>query len=148
MTLTRWNPRHELWGIADDMNRLVSSIFNDGPSETSLFKGNWNPAVDISEDTDNFYLNIDLPGMDKKDVKVRFEDELLTITGEKKSEKEEKDVNYHRVERSYGKFERSFRVPSRIVSDKIDAKFDKGVLTVTLPKAEDAKPKEIEVKVS
>lgn len=148
MTLTRWNPRRELWGIAGDMNRLVSSMFDDGLRETSLFKGNWNPAVDISEDTDNFYLNIDLPGMDKKDVKVRFEDGLLTLTGEKISEKEEKNVSYHRVERSYGKFERSFRVPNRIISDKIDAKFEKGVLTVTLPKAEEAKPKEIEVKVS
>ena len=148
MTLTRWNPTREFLGIADDMNRLAKSFFNNDPLETSMMKGSWTPAVDISEDDNNFYLTIDLPGMKKEEVKVRFEDGLLSITGEKKSEKEEKNVNYHRVERSYGKFERSFRVPSRILSNKIDAKFDSGVLTVTLPKAEDAKPKEIEVKIN
>lgn len=148
MTLTRWNPTREIWGLADDMNRLFRSMVEDSTREASFYKGSWNPAVDISEDKDNFHLNIDLPGLDKKDVNVRFEDGLLTITGEKRAEKEEKDVNYHRVERSYGKFERSFRVPSQVMADKIDAKFNKGVLTVTLPKAEEAKPKEIEVKIS
>ncbi|MFQ5632934.1 MAG: Hsp20/alpha crystallin family protein, partial [bacterium] len=147
MTLTRWNPTREFWGIADDMNRLVKSMFEDSTRDVSFSKGTWSPAVDISEDKDTFYLNIDLPGLSKDDVNVRFENDLLTITGEKKAEKEEKDVNYRRIERSYGKFERSFRVTSQIIANKIDAKFDKGVLTVTLPKAEEAKPKEIEVKI-
>ena len=148
MTLTRWTPRRDFLGIAEDMNRLVKSMFDDDASEASFLKGNWTPAVDISEDDNNFYLNVDLPGMTKDEVKVRFEDGMLSITGEKKSEKEEKKVNYHRVERSFGRFERSFRVPSRISANKIDAKFDKGVLTVTMPKAEEAKPKEIEVKIN
>ncbi|MCA9739891.1 MAG: Hsp20/alpha crystallin family protein [Deferribacteres bacterium] len=148
MTLTRWTPRRDFLGIAEDMNRLVKSMFDDDASEASFLKGNWTPAVDISEDDNNFYLNVDLPGMTKDQVKVRFEDGMLSITGEKKSEKEEKKVNYHRVERSFGRFERSFRVPSRISANKIDAKFDKGVLTVTMPKAEEAKPKEIEVKIN
>ena len=148
MTLTRWTPRRDFLGIAEDMNRLVKSMFDDDASEASFLKGNWTPAVDISEDDNNFYLNVDLPGMTKDQVKVRFEDGMLSITGEKKSEKEEKKVNYHRVERSFGRFERSFRVPSRISASKIDAKFDKGVLTVTMPKAEEAKPKEIEVKIN
>lgn len=148
MTLTRWNPARDLLGIADEMNRLVDTVFRSDTPETSLFKGAWTPAVDISEDDDNFYLNVELPGMKKEDVTLRYEEGLLTVTGEKKAEKEEKDVNYHRVERSYGKFERSFRVPSRIVNEKIDAKFTNGVLTVTLPKAEEIKPKEIEVKVA
>ncbi|MFQ5708065.1 MAG: Hsp20/alpha crystallin family protein [bacterium] len=103
--------------------------------------------MDIAEDNDNFYLSVELPGIPREDVKLKYEEGLLTITGEKKGEKEEKDMNYHRVERSYGKFERSFRVPSRIVSDKIDANFANGVLTVTLPKPEEVKPKEIEVKI-
>ena len=148
MTLTRWTPRRDFLGIAEDMNRLVKSMFDDDASEASFLKGNWTPAVDISEDDNNFYLNVDLPGMTKDQVKVRFEDGMLSITGEKKSEKEEKKVKYHRVERSFGRFERSFRVPSRISANKIDAKFDKGVLTVTMPKAEEAKPKEIEVKIN
>jgi len=148
MTLTRWNPARDLLGIADEMNRLVDSVLRTDTREASLFKGTWTPAVDISEDKDNFYLHVELPGMKKEDVKVKFEEGLLTITGEKKTEREEKDVNYHRVERSYGKFERSFRVPTQVMNDKIEAKFENGVLQITLPKAEEVKPKEIEVKVS
>lgn len=147
MYLSRWNPARDLVGIADEMNRLVDTVFRGDTREISLFKGVWSPAVDISEDKDNFYLQVELPGMKRNDVKVRYEEGLLTITGEKKSEKEEKDVNYHRVERSYGKFERSFRVPNRIISEKINADFSDGVLTITLPKAEEIKPKEIEVKI-
>lgn len=147
MAITRWNPSRELLGIADEMNRLVNNVFGDETRETSLFKGTWSPAVDIAEDDNNFYLHIELPGMKREDVKVRYEEGLLTITGEKKSEKEEKKVNFHRVERSYGKFERSFRVPTRILNEKIDASFQNGVLTVTLPKSEETKPKEIEVKI-
>ncbi|NIV91844.1 Hsp20 family protein [candidate division KSB1 bacterium] len=147
MTLTRWNPARDFLGIADEMNRLVNNVFRDDARETSLYRGSWAPVVDISEDNDNFYLHVELPGMKREDVKVRYEEGLLTIIGEKKAEKEEKDVNYHRVERSFGKFERSFRVPSRIINEKIDASFENGVLTVTLPKAEEVKPKEIDVKI-
>ncbi len=148
MTLTRWSPARDLLGIADEMNRLVDTVFRGDAREASLFKGTWSPAVDISEDDNNFYLHVELPGLKKDDVKVRYEEGLLTITGEKKAEREDKDLNYHRVERSYGKFERSFRLPSRIVNDQIKARFQDGVLEVTLPKAEEVKPKEIEVKVS
>jgi len=147
MYLSRWNPTRDLLALTDEINRLVDNVFKDGARETSLFKGAWSPAVDISEDDDNFYLQVELAGMKRDDVKIRYEEGLLTITGEKKSEKEEKNVNYHRVERSFGKFERSFRVPTRIVSEKIDANFNNGVLTITLPKAEEVKPKEIEVKI-
>jgi HSP20 family protein len=147
MYLTRWSPARDLIGIADEMNRLVDTVFKGDARETSLYKGAWSPAVDISEDKDNFYLQVELPGMKRDDVKVRYEEGLLTITGEKKSEKEEKGINYHRVERSYGQFERSFRVPNRIISEKINADFSDGLLTITLPKAEEIKPKEIEVKI-
>ncbi|RMD92824.1 MAG: Hsp20/alpha crystallin family protein [Calditrichaeota bacterium] len=148
MTLTRWNPARDLLDVAEEMNHFMNNLFGDTARETSFYKGTWTPAVDISEDKDNFYLNVELPGMKKEDVKVSYEDGILTIKGEKKSEREEKDVNFHRVERTFGMFERSFRVPNKIVEDKIDAKFENGVLTITLPKAEEAKPKEIEVKVS
>lgn len=148
MTLTRWSPARELLEMADEMNRLMSNVFGDVTRETSFFKGTWSPAVDISEDKDNFYLHVELPGLKKDDVKVSYEDGILTIRGEKKAEREDKDVNYHRIERSFGMFERSFRVPTRIKEDNIEARFENGVLTITLPKAEEVKPKEIAVKVS
>lgn len=147
MTLVKWNPARDLLNITEEMNRLVQNVFHDDARETSLFKGTWSPAVDISEDNDNYYLQVELPGMSRDDVKVKYEEGMLTITGEKKAEKEDKDLNYHRVERAYGKFERSFRITSQIVADKISADFANGVLSVTLPKAEEVKPKEIEVKI-
>lgn len=148
MALTRWNPGRDLMDLAEDMNRFVRNTFGDATREASFLRGTWNPAVDISEDKDNFFVTIDLPGMNKKDVKVSYEDGVLSISGEKKKESERKEENFHRVERSYGSFERSFRVPMRIVPERIEARFDNGVLTVTLPKAEEVKPKEIEVKIS
>ena len=147
MTLSYRNPARDLISISDEMNRLVSNVFGEGGRETSLFKGTWSPAVDISEDADNFYLHIELPGMKKEDVKVQYAEGMLSITGEKKAQKEAKNLNLHRVERTYGRFERSFRVASNIVSDKIAAEFSDGVLSVILPKADEVKPKEIEVSI-
>lgn len=146
MAVTRWSPTRDLLGITDEMNRLVNNLFGGETAETS-FRGTWSPAVDVGEDQDNFYLYIELPGMTREDVKLRYEEGLLTITGEKKAVAENKDLNFHRVERTFGRFERSFRVPTRILGDKIDAHFENGVLVVTLPKAEEMKPKEIEVKI-
>ena len=149
MTLTRWNPTRELWDIAEDMNRFVSNVFGDFNRDSTFFQGAWTPAVDIGEDRDNFYLRIDLPGMTKDDVRVNYEDGILTIKGERKDEwQDKKELNVHRAERFYGRFERSFTVPRRILDSKIAANFKNGVLMVTLPKVEEAKPKEIEVKIS
>ncbi|MFQ5649839.1 MAG: Hsp20/alpha crystallin family protein [bacterium] len=148
MAMTRWNPARDLLNITDEMNRLVNSVFHPSETrETSLFSGSWSPAVDISEDRDNFYLHADLPGLTKDDVRVKYEEGVLTVTGEKRTSREEKDVNYHRTERAYGKFERSFRITSQILADQISADFSDGVLSVTLPKAEEVKPKEIEVRI-
>jgi len=148
MTLTRWNPTRDLMNITEDMNRFMSNVFSDqGTRETSLFRGTWSPQVDISEDKDNFYLHVELPGMNHDDVNVRYEEGMLTITGEKKVQDERNERNYHRVERGYGRFERSFRLTSNIDADKIAADFSNGVLAITLPKLETAKPKEIEVKI-
>jgi HSP20 family protein len=141
------NQGRDLAGIADEMNRLVNSVFGDSAREASFYKGTWIPAVDISEDDDNYHLYIELPGISKDSVNIRYEDGMLTLSGEKLEPKASEKVNFHRVERTYGKFERSFRVPSLIVSDKIDATFQDGLLTVMLPKAEESKPKQIEVKI-
>jgi HSP20 family protein len=147
MTLSRWSPARDLLNLTDEMNRLVTSAFGDETRETSLFKGAWTPLVDISEDDNNFYLRAELPGLSKENVNVKYEEGMLTIAGEKPAPQADKGINYHRVERRYGMFERSFRITSNIVADKVEADFADGVLTITLPKAEEIKPKAIEVKI-
>jgi HSP20 family protein len=111
------------------------------------FSSYWTPAVDIAEQENEYLVKMELPGVNKEDVKISLESNILTIRGEKKQEKEEKNKSLHRVERSYGSFQRSFTLPTSVKNDKIDAFFEDGVLSVTLPKMEEAKPKQIEVKV-
>ncbi len=152
MTVTRWSPARDLMNLTEEfnrINRLIRNVFGtDETTETTLLKGAWTPPVDICEDKDNYYLYVELPGLKRDEVKVDYEDGVLTIRGEKKSQREQKDRTYYRLERTFGQFERSFRVPSRIKEDKIDARFENGVLKITLPKTEEAKPREIEIKIS
>ncbi len=144
-----WNPEYSLptfSSLQKDINRMFSNFLrNDG--EEGISSETWYPAVDIAEDGDNYIVKTDLPGLKKEDVKVTLNNNVLTISGEKKHEEEKKGENYYRVERSYGTFERSFTVPGTVKGDTVDAKFTDGVLTVTLPKTEEAKRKVIEVKV-
>jgi HSP20 family protein len=154
MSLIRWNPARELatwpsdlFGIQREMNRMFDNVFRfDFRNEDTAFS-NWTPAVDISEHDDAYVVKVELPGVNKDDVKITVESNILTIRGEKKQEKETKKENYHRVERTYGAFERSFTLPTTVKNDKIDAAYKDGVLQIALPKAEEAKPKQIEVKV-
>jgi len=131
-----------------DMNRMFSTLFDRDLFETSLRSSAWAPAVDISETADSYEVTAELPGLTKDDVKISYESGVVSIRGEKKQEKEEKGKNYHRMERSYGAFERSFSLPTHVDVNKIEAKFKDGVLTLHLPKAEDARPKEIPIKIS
>jgi len=108
----------------------------------------WSPAVDIAEHDDQYVVKMELPGVSKEEVKITLESNILTVRGEKKQEKETKKENYHRIERSYGSFQRSFTLPTTVKNDKIDASFKDGILNIKLPKAEEAKPKQIEVKVN
>ncbi len=155
MTLIRWNPARELerWspdflGVQREINRLFDDFFRGGmQSDTALGPSYWTPAVDIVEEDDQFVVKMELPGVNKEEVKITLESNILTVQGEKKHEKEEKGKNAYRAERSYGVFQRSFTLPTTVKSDKIDAIYRDGVLSVTLPKAEDARPKQIEVKV-
>ena len=131
-----------------DMNRLFDGFFRgDVLDHGSFFTNTWSPAVDLSETKDAYQIQAELPGLKKEDVKVTVEENTVTIRGEKKSESEKKEANYHRVERSYGSFERSFSLPGAIKNDSVDAHFEEGVLTVRLPKTEEAKQKLIDVKV-
>jgi HSP20 family protein len=154
MSLIRWNPTQELerwpsdyFGIQRDINRLFDNFFRGGTQGDETFSSYWTPAVDIAEQESEYIVKMELPGVNKEDVKISLESNILTIRGEKKQEKEEKSKNLHRVERSYGSFQRSFTLPTSVKSDKIDAYYKDGVLSVTLPKVEEAKPKQIEVKV-
>jgi HSP20 family protein len=156
MAISRWKPEREFssWSPFRDlvnMQREIGRVFDGLLPEydtDNMVVAQWAPRVDVSESKDAYVIKAELPGVSKSDVKITLHDNVLTIKGEKKEEKEEKDVNVHRIERSFGMFERAFSLPLTVKSDKIDASFKDGVLTVTLPKAEEAKPKEIEVRVS
>lgn len=113
-----------------------------------LWEGEWSPAVDVAETPEQVTVKAELPGIDPKDINISLTGDILSIKGEKKSEREEKKENYHVVERSYGSFSRSLRLPAAVNADKIEAKFEKGVLTVTCPKKEVVKPKDIKIKTA
>jgi HSP20 family protein len=145
--LTKWNPFREL----EDIQSRLSSLFGRTPlrgfGEEAMTVSEWTPLVDIAEDDKEYLIKVELPEVKKEDVKVSVEGGVLTITGERKFEKEEKDKKYHRVERAYGSFMRSFTLPEGAPGDKVSADFKDGVLKVHLAKSPEAKPKSINVKV-
>ena len=146
MKIVPWKPFGELSPFQTEMDRFWNRFFAEKPF-AKTFTEMWSPSVDISETKDNFVVKAELPGLEAKDVNVSISGDILTIKGEKKAEEEEKDEHYHRVERYSGSFQRVFHLSSGVKADKIEANFDKGVLKVTLPKVEEAKKKEIKVKV-
>lgn len=145
--LTKWNPFREL----EDIQNRLSSLFGRTPlrgfGEEAMTVSEWTPLVDIAEDDKEYLIKAELPEVNKEDVKVTVENGVLTITGERKFEKEEKGKKYHRIERGYGSFMRSFTLPEGAAGDKISAEFKDGVLKVHLAKSPEAKPKSINVKV-
>jgi HSP20 family protein len=143
MTLMRWDPFRSMLTVKRDLDRMFGE-YDDDEATTSL----WHPAVDIFETKDNLVLRAELPGMKKDEVHISVENNVLTLKGERKFDKEIKRENYHRVERVYGNFCRSFTLPTSIDRSKIEASFQDGVLEVTMPRAEEAKPKQIEIKVN
>ena len=147
MELIPWRPFGEgLNEFHTEMEKLRNR-FMSGLPFSKCFIEEWSPFMDILETKDKLIVKAELPGLEAKDVNVSVSGDLLTIKGEKEKEEEEKDEYYHCVERRYGSFQRSFRLPASVKGDKVEATFDKGVLKVTLPKVEEAKKKEIEVKV-
>jgi HSP20 family protein len=145
MAITRWRPFRDMVSIQDEMNKLFDDFFGRPLVRPGWTEGVWSPSVDVSEDKDNVIIKAEMPGVSKDDVKISVQDNVLTLKGEKKQEKEEKDKNYHRIERSYGSFCRSFQLPTTVKTDKIKASYKGGVLSVTLPKTEEVKPKEIPI---
>ena len=148
MTLiTRYDPFREFVTIQDRMNRLFRD--SDGPEgqDEALTTTAFAPPVDVYEDEHNVTLKIEVPGIDEKDIDVRIENNTLTVHGERKFEKEEKEENYRRVERQYGSFTRTFTLPNTVDQESVQADYDKGVLKITLAKKAEAKPKQIKVNV-
>ena len=150
MALVRWNPAKELLNVEREFNRLLGSFGNRfGIRDNDDFENAvWSPLTDISEDNDKYVVSMDIPGVEKKDVKISYKNGSLIVSGERKQESEDKTSKYHRIERAYGKYYREFTLPEKIVEDKIEANFKDGTLKVVIPKAEEAKPKEIAIKVN
>ena len=144
--LTRWDPFREFSTLQDRMNRLFRDSFSEGREE-ALATGAFAPPVDVYEDEHRITLKIEVPGIDEKDIDVRVENNTLTVHGERKFEKEEKEENYRRVERQYGSFTRSFTLPNTVDTDSVSANYEKGVLKIKLAKKAEAKPKQIKVNV-
>ncbi len=130
--------------FADPFFRSLDQFFADEPSRTGARDG-WVPAVDVRETDDSFVFTAELPGLNKDDVSITLEDNVLSLTGERKFEQEESKNEYRRIERSYGHFTRSFTLPSEVDNDKVQAKYGNGLLTVTVPKTEKTKPRKIEI---
>jgi HSP20 family protein len=153
--LTPWEPVKSLWDPfkeLENMEKRLSRAFGrpvlrpEGGKE-AMTVAEWSPLVDISEDDKEYLIKAEIPDMKKEDVKISVQEDILSISGERKYEKEEKGKKYHRVERAYGSFMRSFALPENADGSKVSAEYKDGVLTVHLPKSEKAKPKAIEVKV-
>ncbi len=149
MALVRWEPVRELNTLQNEMNRLFSTFF-DTPTTASAGNGGlrrWIPAMDLVETDEHFILRADLPGVREEDVKIEFEDNVLTVSGDRRTEHEEKREGFYRVERAMGSFSRSLTLPEGIDVDAVKATFDKGVLEIQIPKPEERKPRRVAISV-
>jgi len=149
-TLIRWEPSREIPLLRHHMDRLFNEMLgrNGGAEQEGLATGAWIPQIDIAETPESIVLKADLPGIAKDDVEISIENNTLTLRGERKMEQETKDKQVYRLERSYGTFARSFTLPPIVDTERAHADFTNGVLTLTLPRREESKPKQIKVKVS
>ena len=141
MSLIKWSPYRNLISLPDEIDHFFNGFGLDLNASDSV----WSPSVDISETENQYEVKAEIPGLKKEDIKLSVEDNVLTLSGERKYENETEKKNYHRIERAYGKFERSFRLPREVDAGNIKANYKNGVLTVHIPKVEAVKPKEIAV---
>ena len=149
MAIVRWDPFRDVITLQDRMNRLFDQALSRtrADDEEGMAASMWSPAVDIFETPDSIVMKAELPGVSRENIDIQVRDNTLTLKGERKFEREVKDENYLRIERSYGAFQRSFGLSTVIQQDKIKAVFKDGVLEVTLPKAEESKPKQVKIDV-
>ena len=150
MALVKWIEKKPLtpWSTLDGLTDPFDRLWTDMARLGRIRQGAWSPAVDVRETQEAYTLEADVPGLKKEDISITVSDDTVTLKGERKSETESNDRTYHRVERTHGAFTRSFRIPDGFDHEKVKAHYDQGVLTVTLPKREEAKPKRIDVKVT
>ncbi len=149
MAVIRWEPARELNSLQHEVNRLFGTFF-DGTSSAGDggFARRWIPAMDLVEDGDRYVLRADLPGLDEDDVSIEVDDRVLTVSGKRSSESEQRKEGYHRIERASGSFSRSLTLPEGVDAEQIDAHFDKGVLEISIPKPEERKPRRVAIKAA
>jgi HSP20 family protein len=145
MNVVKYDPFRELRGLQDEMTRLFTGVVPPSLNREEMLNGAWVPNVDIYENKDNLVLEAELPGMNREDFELSIENNVITLKGERKFEKKAEGDNYHRIERSYGAFTRSFTLPQTVSADGAKAEFNNGVLHVRLPKREETKARKIEV---
>jgi len=145
MSIVRYDPFRDLRSLQDEVNRLFSTNLNRVFGDEGIARGAWNPNVDIYENKDQIVIEAELPGMSREDFDLSFENNVITLRGERRFEKKDDSDNYHRVERSYGSFTRSFTLPPTVSGEGISAEYRNGVLRVTLPKREEVKARRIEI---
>ena len=141
----RWNPTHELLRLQDRLNRMFGPSLDD--EDDQLVSGQWTPPCDILENADAIVLRAELPGVREGDIEIQVEGGMLTLRGEKRFEKEESEQSYHRIERAYGDFLRTFTLPRSIDSEAISARYENGVLELTMPKRSETKPRQIRIEI-
>jgi HSP20 family protein len=146
-TIVRWDPFREMGTLQGRMNRLYDEVWGRDRREDESVTGNWMPSVDVKETKDALQISTELAGIDPKDVEVTVENGILTLKGSRNFEKAVDGESYHRVERAYGSFERSFTLPTNVDPEKIQGTYKHGVLQLSLPKREEAKPKSIAIKI-
>ena len=145
MAIIRWDPFRDLITIREKMNRLFEEVVTSRGEEKDMMSSSWSPSVDIFETENELVLTAEIPGIDEKDIEIKLEDNTLTLKGERKFEKETKEENYHRIERAYGSFYRSFTLPPYIDQDKISAEHQNGILKVIMPKQPELKPRNVKI---
>lgn len=148
MALVRWSPLRDVLGVRDEMDRLLDEFYGRTVSSGEKFEGDWTPVMDISDSNGDIVASMELPGLKTDDIKVSVEDDVLTVTGEKKQQESQSGDNWRRVERTYGYFKRSVKLPAPVDADKVKAAYKDGVLTISMPKIESKKAKEIPIHVS
>ncbi|MBE3126632.1 MAG: Hsp20/alpha crystallin family protein [Acidobacteria bacterium] len=145
MAIIKWDPTRDIVALRDRMNRLFEDMSGPKSEEKNIMAGAWAPSVDIYENENEVVLAAEIPGVDEKDVEIKVEDNTLTLRGERRFEKETKEENYHRIERSYGSFFRSFALPSYIDQDHIEAEHENGVLKIRMPKRAEIKSRKVKI---
>jgi len=145
MAIIRWDPFRDLITIREKMNRLFEEAVTSRGEEKDMMSSSWAPSVDIFETEKELVLTAEVPGIDEKDIEIKIEDNTLILRGERKFEKETKEENYHRIERAYGAFHRSFTLPPYVNQDKIEAEHQNGILKILMPKLPELQPRKVKI---